>query len=71
MIKYKKFNLKKRYSGNWIKLNNFISKVEVSRQIAYEINKKYYETCINNLNSYEYLKWLNDIYPNRIDKTYL
>lgn len=38
------------------------------RELADEINIKYFETILSYLNGYEYLKWLNRIYPSFVSK---
>lgn len=42
--------------------------LDISREASDEINMKYFETIITCLNGYEYLKWLNAIYPSFVSK---
>jgi hypothetical protein len=50
-------------------IHKFNDKLEISLRVADEIKQKFYEPSIKLLHSYEYLKWLNDLYPIYINKS--
>lgn len=43
--------------------------LDLSREYSEKINVKYFEVVLSYLNSYEYLQWLNSIYPVFVSKT--
>lgn len=49
-------------------IRRFFEKLRISRELSSQIIKENYEKVMLNLNGYEYLKWLNEIYPVRVAK---
>lgn len=46
----------------------YYENLDMPRELADEINIKYFETILSYLNGYEYLKWINSIYPSFVSK---
>jgi hypothetical protein len=43
-------------------------KLQISREASIEINMENFEKFLLCLNGYEFLRWLNEIYPIRVNK---
>lgn len=46
----------------------FYENLDVTRELSEQINIKYFKSIMSYLNGYEYLKWLNGIYPSFVTK---